>query len=122
MPFIDPTSAEFFISVTTEIVSIISAVIFAALYLERRTNAKIQDAKEKVCIDLEDLEKRIKEYIDSKQELSRTRTKYINDTIDRLDKQIERLENMSFGDYYKKFFYPRNRGSTDDDTETLPSK
>lgn len=122
MPFIDPTTLEFSVGVTTEIISVVSAVIFAALFLERRTNSKIERVKDQLCQDLEELEKRIKDYISARQEVSKERTKYVNDTIDRLDKQIERLENMSFGEYYKKFFYPRKRGPDNPDTDTLPSK
>lgn len=118
MPFFDPTAAESAASIITEIISMVSAVIFAALYLERRTNAKIDAAKAQVCQDLEALEKRLKSYINSNQAVEQERLRHVNESIDRLDKQIERLENMSFAEYYKKF-YPRFRRG-EEDTDTLP--
>lgn len=114
----DPSTLEFGVGVITEIVSIVSAIIFAALFLERRTNSKIQNIKQELCNNIEELEKRLKEFIDSKQEISKERAKHINDTIEKLEKQIERLENMSFTEYYKRF-YPRHRSNGDD---VLPSK
>lgn len=121
---VDPTSLEFSFGIITELITIVSAIIFAALFLERRTNTKIQDAKDEVTQDLKTLEQKIKDYIESKHEISKERMKFINDTIERLDKQIERLESMSFQEYYKKFFIPRSRRGehSPDDTDTLPSK
>lgn len=115
MPF-DPATLEYTASMITQIITIVSSVIFAALFLERRTNSKIQSIKDEVCSDLENLDKQIRNYIDSKHELSKERTKYLNDTLEKIAKQIERLENMSFTEYYKKF-YPRSRRKNDDDDD-----
>ena len=119
MPFVDPSSLAFTTGIVTEVISIISAIVFAAMFLERRSNSKIQRIKDQVCTDLEELEQNLKEYIEQRHEISKERTKYINDTLEKIEKQIERLENMSFSDYYKKFYYPSTRRNGDD---VLPSK